>query len=345
MAKRKKRKKSAEDDDALLEGEAVVKKRKKRRRGAEDDALLEGEAPVRRSSRPEGPACLPEVLRLHSAPAFAALTAASGEHSSCTGDALTRFQGKTLIVTSAYSGLGTFEMACHGIIEDLKREWEGMQETCRIITYASTDLSVPCQQVLTNDRSEIRPQHLFRDVLGRLPTQHRLVCSQIQIQAFAERDLLQTRKRLRQICEDEFKEECERLGKYLLLALCRHLHTVHFEETDECLICPGKPQCFINPRRWYPGAEWWEGAGTDCRPWSAMTLTLAGKPKWLSERTLPCLVWFFSCRCYRVDRLFHENSKHFPHEFWARFSTTISRLICGAIISAESLRRMNVAPT
>ena len=283
MTKLKRRKRSAEDD-APLEGEAVVKKRKKRRRGAEDDALLEGEAPVRRSSRPEGPASLPEVLRLHRAPAFAAL-----------GDACTRFQGKTLIVTSAYSGLGTFEMACHGIIEDLKRSWEGMQETCRIITYASTEMSAPCQQVLTNDRSEIRPQHLFRDVLGRLPTQHRLVCSQIQIQAFAERDLLQVRKRLRLICEDEFKEECERLGQELLVDLCRHLHTVHFEETDECLICPGKPQCFINPRRWYPGAEWWEGAGTDCRPWSAMTRTLAGKPKWLSERTLPCLVWFFSC--------------------------------------------------
>ena len=29
---------------------------------------------------------------------------------------------------------------------------------------------------------------------------------------------------------------------------------------------------------------------------------------------MPCLVWYFSCRCYRVDRLFHENSKHFPHE-------------------------------
>lgn len=311
------------------------RKRCRQSLGDLEDTAIDGS-----SFWPRGPESLEEMLQAHRAPALTALQTAGEKHGCSTTEALQGLKNKTIIVTSAYSGYGTFEMACHDIFAEISRT---LDQPCRVMMYACTEIRSDLQGILCHHPSHIRPQHLFANVLGRLSQHDRSVCIDMQDAALAERELLLVRHRLHLINDVELREECDRLGQSLFDDICRYLHTVSFEETDECLMCPGKPQCFINPRRWYGSHSlWWEGAGTDCRPWSLMTRTKGGKPKWLSDRTLPCLVWLFSCRYYRVDRLFHENSANFPHDVLGEIfnfniaSQLRSQYFCAAVANDEA---------
>jgi hypothetical protein len=220
-----------------------------------------------------------------------------------------------IVLTSTYSGTGAFEtVGC--MIWNKVVEWSrqlageaGMNVDNvaalvppPFICWAATDLMPASQRCLAAHRSGSRPRHIFTNVLGRLPDAERAQCLAIQsrkLRAFKDCEL-----GVEQGCltKAELERKQHVLGTELIEELKDVLGSVEFKSTDWCIQC--QRQCPISPRH-DPALKdlfWMEMAGTTCCPFS----TMGPCGRWLSEATLPCLVWAFSTRYYEPDQVGHE---------------------------------------
>jgi hypothetical protein len=214
------------------------------------------------------------------------------------------FARRDMVITSSYSGAGTFEVAVSMYMTTLSEQL-GLPSESRgkVSMYAAWDISKASQKVLRSHRLETRPKHLFGDLTERLEGSDRDRLAAILS------DCMEKYQIGRRQFEDGFltlqgkKDLRVALGRKLVLELSSELESMEFKTTAWCLMC--KNQCPISPR-WDPefkGTYWCEAAGTNCQPFSTANHDAGG---WLDESTLIALVWVYSMRYFQPDTILRE---------------------------------------
>ena len=191
----------------------------------------------------------------------------------------------------------------------------------KTVMYSATDISPLCPKCLLAHPCDSQPQHVFGDVLGRLPAEVKKRCLHIE----ADKLLAYEQARAAAVAqltaagnawdEDDSSAEPQeppgmmeykvKLGNEMVWAMVAELQACTFEETDWCH--RHHKFCFVDPKSdpAFADAFTLEVAGPCCPPWSTMN---PRRDRWLSTSTLPALAWVYSTRYRRPAAIIHENA-------------------------------------
>ena len=267
--------------------------------------LEPAELPRSRGNRPDGPTTLEGVLDFPRR-----FLADLARHDLVDNASMTLQRG--VVITTSYSGMGGAETAAAMLAN-------GLGEACGITPclhfYSAVDNARRAQIALLGHNVGSRPNHVFVDVLDRLPASVRSTCVAIQdakLRQFDER----TKNKLSSEGKQRLKQE---LGFQLFNELCDVLDEVEFMQEAYCKT--HEMMCCTNLRLDPAFQDMFhiEVAGTTCTAWSSMGL----HGGLLDKSTLPCLVWLYSTRFMEPDAIVHENSPNFKHEH-------LAAVLCGA---------------
>lgn len=142
--------------------------------------IEEEEEPTRASTRRRqrqygaGPGDLAGVLLLLRTLCFQLVASAREAGYQDVIDSLALLCMQGWLVTSTYSGMGTFEIAA-AIIMDSLIDALGLERAACVglVCYSACEVAAHCQTVLKQHPSCSRPKHLFRNILDRLMPQDR----------------------------------------------------------------------------------------------------------------------------------------------------------------------------
>ena len=189
--------------------------------------------------------------------------------------------------------------------DDDDKKNDPIKENVVVVMYSATDNDQLCRQALLAHPHESTPQHVFRDVLERVPDD-----VLARLKAIESSKLKTMPARRRSACIDERIQKCE-LGAELVAGLRKELESTRFNETVWCV--RHNAYCHVHPRSdaSLAGFMHLEVAGPCCPAWSSMS---ARQDRWLSQATLPALVWAYSARHAGVDIIVHENAPGWDEE-------------------------------
>ena len=211
-----------------------------------------------------------------------------------------------LVVTSCFTGTGAFEIAC-SMVYDRLCELCGINPCLfghGLVCYSACDSNAVVQRFLQRHPQSSRCQHLFSDVLDRLPGHDRDTCEGIVDDHMRKETLWKHFSEDGLVTSNGLSQKRSALGQSLVRELTAILEVCEFEEKAWCIIC--KKDCFVSPRAHcdaYSNSFWLEAAGTICCPFSHVN---QAHTKWLDKSTLSCLVWVYSFRYYQPDAGIHE---------------------------------------
>ena len=208
-----------------------------------------------------------------------------------------------IVLTSSYSGLGSAEIAASMLQEAAHNGGNGFH------FWSAVDVSrgarVALQQL--GGGNSKGPDHIFQDIMDRIPTQVRQNLQGI---------LKQKTMRYKAVCNKHGPKSSmagaakKSLGMELLKEASALLHKTTFASFAYCL--KHKQMCCLNPRL-DPELQdrlWVEVAGTVCKPWS----TMGTMGDWLHPTSLVFLVWAFSMRFYEPDMILQECTRRFDYD-------------------------------
>ncbi|CAE7524520.1 unnamed protein product [Symbiodinium sp. CCMP2456] len=211
-----------------------------------------------------------------------------------------KFQ-KRIVVTTHYSGLGTAELALRMLERQFASHVAEGEPSSGIVLYSACEKDPTARSMLLNHTAEaFNPQHVFGDILSRVPAEQLCVLKDI------ESDFLH---RSEQLCKDAQLSTVDRsdlkdsLGAEMMEMFLHKLDQCTFSERDWCYV--HKRRCPLCPVR-EPDAEYGEIAGTTCVAWSSMRQANSSSGKWLHRSTLPCLVWLFWLQKVQPSWYLHE---------------------------------------
>ena len=215
---------------------------------------------------------------------------------------LRNFLLQGVLLTSCYSGLGTFECAASWLFVELGKAL-GIPEQARgkVILYAVTDCGTLQQKVLAD--MSCKSLRRFKDVLHRLYPNDLVAVQGIEIKYLGRGDLDKSLCDDGLLLHDAMKHRRIRLGEELVSALSDYLQECEFSPVQYCEAC--KEYCPWMPRSTveYNGMYWMEAGGSHCQPFSRANHDPGG---WLNKATLCTLVWVYSCRFFEPEQLLHE---------------------------------------
>ena len=203
-----------------------------------------------------------------------------------------------VILNTTYSGLGTPEVAARM----LEYGWSSCQKTPSsrprtVCSYSASDINDHARQALLGHCRDSMPEHVFGDIVKRLP-------AHIEEQA-------------RLVTEDALANGTGRPdedGLALVKALRAVLSKTSFQDQNYCYrhnrgcpLSPSAPRCCqgLAPISM-------QVAGVMCTPWSSMN---AGKfVKWFNVATLPCMVLVYYLLEIQPHIIIIENVRHFDFE-------------------------------
>ena len=217
-----------------------------------------------------------------------------------------------LVVTSSYSGTGTYEAVVHSIMA-LAALSLGFESP--VVFYAASDISPVARSAIAAHPETSRPIHIFGDILDRIPSGVLVDLREIEARYLAMWADTKAELGSGSISAKTAAAWRDKHGVEFLQELIPIFNTIEFRSQVHCYAhdrdCPVSPRV---PRdeggRGYDGHMWTEGAGSTCCPWSTMPRGVANA--WLDEATLPCLTWIFGLRYYQPDMFQHECVDMFP---------------------------------
>ena len=201
-----------------------------------------------------------------------------------------------IILTSHYSGMGSFEMVARQVFETIAVEM-GVKVP-EIISYSANESNKTCQEVLEKLQPPARPLHIFQDVLHHVPQSSRTSLLAIQSRC------LEAHAKMKR--DGASRSEAEGLAMSLLQELRAELCKLLLASQAPCL--RHGQDCDLNPRRQYPHHFWIDASGVTCRPFSS----IGSHDGWCHESTLPCLVWMYAMRFHEPQLVLHECVAQFP---------------------------------
>jgi site-specific DNA-cytosine methylase len=291
--------------------------------------MMEGNPFVVEQDSVDGPASLDET---YSWPWYGAQRLADIAWSAGLGNfagMLTEACGR-VVVTTTYSGMGCAEMVCPMI----SSAWASLGAQVSFKLYSATDVDATCRRVLQCHKEDSQPEHVFGDVLERIPKALRdsLIRKGERLRALlAARACEAERQGMQVDALSAYKaEQTKRLGLKYVAAVKAAFRQRVFSLDQECWChrhrrmcqtCPVAraesasnrcgPTPGFSPGRQTPGeakgALHIEIAGTTCVAWSSMG---AGQG-WLRESSLPCLVWCHWVLHSEPDIVIHECTRSF----------------------------------
>ena len=202
-----------------------------------------------------------------------------------------------LVVTTHFSGIGCAEV-CVSMLQE--RFHSGSSPRVRFYSACESDREA---RALLLHRGGSEPEHVFGDILSRIPLDTLQRLRQIQFDAISQSGSL---------CE-QARDEC---GSNMLGMMCRVLDSCKFVEKDWCY--KHQTKCCLKPTV-PPGTQHGDITGSTCVAWS--TLNKSGG-RWLHESTLPCLVWIYWLLCSQPSWYLHECVQNFDHRTLAELLKT-----------------------
>lgn len=269
----------------------------------------------RSSAAEDGPSTLEEVLSSNAEAARRCLrySCQSGKH--VLRQNLETLARSGIVISTSYSGTKCLELSCKEIISCVQDEFR--LDPCdrgKCVIWAACDKDPAAQRVLLAGPEHAKPMHVFSDVLDRLflPDKERLL--QIQAKYLSLWADHQLEKRSGGVTDRELSEISSRMGNDMLKEMSEILETSEFASHVTCLRhpdriggCPVSPRLSADPN--IAKSFWMEGAGSTCTSWSVANQQAGG---WMSESTLPFLVWLYSTRYMEPQMGLHECVKGFP---------------------------------
>ena len=209
---------------------------------------------------------------------------------------------RKIVLTSSYSGVGTAEYALSRILAS--SEGSGSN----FVVHSACDNCPLALRTLMAHVGPSSPDHVFVDVLDRLPPDVKEECLGLQKTMLA--DVKELKAAIPLTGMQLFNKKKCKLGDTYVARLKQILVKCDFLENAWCRKC--QKYCPLSPRS--DGHEedlWIEVAGTTCCPFSSMNLS---STEWASDATLPCMVWAFSTRFWQADIIVHECVQYFQPE-------------------------------
>ena len=214
-----------------------------------------------------------------------------------------------LVVTSSFTGFATFEhsiLVCRRELATLLGVVPGS-----LIYYAAWECADHAKRMILGNPMT-RPEHLFDDVLSRLPENDKNDLMQIAAENISLADAIKKELKCGSITNKQAGEERAEIGEANRKELQDKLVDIEFNLMAWCSIHEG--MCPVTPRQKYPGHRWIEGAGTVCCPFSSMS----DNPSWCDASTLSTLTWAYGIRFGEPDDICHECVSGFPHEVFIK---------------------------
>ena len=212
-------------------------------------------------------------------------------------------------VTTTYSGTGSFESgvhrACLCAADSLGLDQAEIQD---IHFYSATELDETARRVLAGHPNSTRPEHIFGNVLDRVPEKYRDDITDTELKFLTLWQDTKNDYKAKNITKASYKQWQANLEREYLCLLIKTFDKVEFSMTSYCFV-HGK-QCNVSPRAvgrssWKAGkaSMWLEGAGSICCPWSLMSH--GNGNRWLDAATLPCMTWLYGLLFYQPDLFIH----------------------------------------
>ena len=218
-----------------------------------------------------------------------------------------------IVLSSCYSGCGTFEFAAHMYLSTVAKVVQ-IPHGCMtpLVVWSATEKNPIGQKALLGHTDSTRCKHCFSNLMDRVCTwdRNRLIAIYDIVRGFYTRaeelfkDGLATKAYLAKMRNQ--------LGVKLTAQCSAILSAAEFNTHAYCIVC--KQLCPLTPRSdpSLCGRYWIEAAGSNCFPFSRQnTVARLGL---VDFSTVLVLVWAYSCKSYAPDGLIHECVPTFPEE-------------------------------
>ena len=247
-----------------------------------------------------GPSTLGEILNVNAAAATHMVQMALESRHTQSLDRLKKFAQQPTVITSTFTGWATYEDT---FLESRQNVADALGiEVGPTVWYRAIECSGHVQHALRHRKSSFRPLHVFDNNLDRLPEHVRrelenYMDEQLQVLAAHKKE-----RQLSTITKAEYDQALANLNNDVLNHLRGQLKQMEFELEGDCRICNKK--CPFSPMAdpKFHGYMWCEGAGTICKPFSAMS----SNPAWCDPSTISTLVWAYATRFDEPKSVHHE---------------------------------------
>ena len=217
---------------------------------------------------------------------------------------------KPLVLTTHYSGLGTAELALFMVEAGIRGDSDGAFTNVYLYSACESD-PVARKMLMTHAGEDFRPDHVFGDILSRVPMDQLAVLKEVEAGCLASAEGVMKDPSLSSPDKTQLKDK---YGQRMLTQFIEILSQCQFAERDFCHVhnqlCPLRPGMAVRG-----GAEHGDVAGTTCVAWSSMRSSDSTTGKWLHKSTLPCLVWLFWIKTTSPSWYLHECVTRFDVEF------------------------------
>ena len=211
--------------------------------------------------------------------------------------------GKTIYLSTAYTGAFTVEHVCSCIQQTVSRRFE---EPSRFVFWSAWDIDESCRRLIKQAKTP--PQHLFGNVCDRLPEEvvkqmyfiQQTLLTRAQAQIQSEKASPTRRKQINETLGQRCKEK--------LVKLARKAYEKQDAGTayDYCHI--HNEFCCIDPPKDIPNSLRMEAGGNTCVAFSAANST---PWRWLHESAVPCICWLCCVEKQRPHFILQECSNRF----------------------------------
>jgi len=199
-----------------------------------------------------------------------------------------------IVVTTHYSGMGTFEIMCGILLSNLIALGFVAPDAIGFRMHSSSDYEDICQRVLGCHAGQFAPEHIFGDLCLALPP--RLVAKwRHQLQTYRRRvDSRAKNPKQRKLLTDSY-------GKLFLKNALLDMKTHKFSRRTKHWCYKHGKHCPHFPDK-IPGQIHVEASGTTCVGFSLMGVLW----RWLDDSTIPFLAWICMVRAVLPDIIIHE---------------------------------------
>ena len=237
----------------------------------------------------------------------------------CSASALLSMQGvdipslrekissKKVLVTTSYSGIGVPEIA----FTFLKRAFQQHGGDLRYAFHASTDFDQLCQRVLSAHHQQSASDHLFGDLLEKIPQERLAALKEMQTRYLARFNAGVKKNSLNRA---DRKALLLKLGRSFVAEGLKYLSENRaFEKDCSCYCSKHLQKCRVWPDK-VAGELRLEAASVTCTPWSS-----SGKQMgWLDVQSIASIVWMHSMLIAEPCILVHECTRYFDVEVLER---------------------------
>ena len=254
-----------------------------------------------------GPESFEEIMQWASKQLTSSLAMLSGQ-GVMPSAVLQDLSQKTFVITTSYSGIGVPEVALQFLQDAVSQHGGSMQFS----VHAATDASPLCRRVLANHHRATRSEHLFSNLLERMP-----------------RGTLEALQGMQAKYMDKFKSEISagkgkcssktktiavtKFGRAFVAEALKWLEQ-HVQSRDVMCYCYAHERmCPVWPTEGNNTLHV-EVGGNTCAPWSS-----SGKHfGWLDPESIPCVAWIHSLRLSAPSIVVNECTPFFDVEVLER---------------------------